>query len=55
MQRARDLARAPVRIAAAAQCASSDQQMMTRYYSDDIVGLPEMGIGDSLPARVISE
>ena len=44
MQRARDLARAPVRIAAAAQCASSDQQMMTRYYSDDIVGLPEMGI-----------
>jgi acetyl-CoA acetyltransferase len=42
-ERARDLRRPPVRIAAAAQGASTDQQMMTRYYSPDIVGLPEMG------------
>jgi acetyl-CoA acetyltransferase len=44
LERARDLRQRPVRIAGAAQCASSDQQMMTRYYSEDIVGLPEMGI-----------
>jgi acetyl-CoA acetyltransferase len=44
LERAKDLKKPPVRIAGAAQCASSDQQMMTRYYSDDIVGLPEMGI-----------
>jgi acetyl-CoA acetyltransferase len=43
MERARDLRQAPVRIAAAAQGATTDQQMMTRYYSEDITGLPEMG------------
>ncbi len=40
--RARDLRQPPVRIAAAAQGASTDQQMMTRYYSEEITGLPEM-------------
>jgi acetyl-CoA acetyltransferase len=44
LERAKHLKKPPVRIAGAAQCASSDQQMMTCYYSDDIVGLPEMGI-----------
>jgi len=44
LERARDLRRPPVRIAAAAQGATTDQQMMTRYYSDDITGLPEMGL-----------
>jgi len=34
----------PVRIAAAAQGATTDQQMMTRYYSPEITGLPEMGL-----------
>ena len=43
MERARDLRQTPVRIAAAAQGATTDQQMMTRYYSEDITGLPEMG------------
>lgn len=43
LERARDLRQPPARIAAAAQGASTDQQMMTRYYSPDIVGLPEMG------------
>jgi len=42
LERARDLRQPPVRIAAAAQGATTDQQMMTRYYSTDIVGLPEM-------------
>ena len=41
--RAQDLRQPPVRIAAAAQGASTDQQMMTRYYSEAITGLPEMG------------
>ncbi len=44
LERARDLRQKPVRIAAAAQGATSDQQMMTRYYSEDITGLPEMGL-----------
>jgi acetyl-CoA acetyltransferase len=44
LERARDLRQPPVRIAAAAQGASTDQQMMTRYYSHDITGLPEMGL-----------
>jgi len=44
LERARDLKKKPVRIASAAQCASSDQRLMTRFYSDDIVGLPEMGM-----------
>ena len=42
--RARDLRQPPVRIAAAAQGATTDQQMMTRYYQGDITGLPEMGL-----------
>jgi len=42
LERARDLRQAPVRIAAAAQGATTDQQMMTRYYSEDITRLPEM-------------
>jgi acetyl-CoA acetyltransferase len=42
LERARDLRQPPVRVAAAAQGATSDQQMMTRYYSEDITGLPEM-------------
>ena len=44
LERARDLRQPPVRIAAAAQGATTDQQMMTRYYSPDITGLPEMGL-----------
>jgi acetyl-CoA acetyltransferase len=44
LERARDLRQPPVRIAAAAQGASTDQQMMTRYYSESITGLPEMGL-----------
>jgi len=43
-ERGRDARRSPVRIAAAAQGATTDQQMMTRYYSEDILGLPEMGL-----------
>jgi acetyl-CoA acetyltransferase len=44
IERARDLRQPPVRIAAAAQGATSEQQMMTGYYRDDITGLPEMGL-----------
>jgi len=44
LERARDLRRKPAVIAAAAQGASHDQQMMTGYYRDDITGLPEMGL-----------
>jgi acetyl-CoA acetyltransferase len=44
LERARDLRQPPVRIAAAAQGATTDQQMMTRYYSEEITGLPEMGL-----------
>jgi acetyl-CoA acetyltransferase len=44
LERARDLRQPPVRIAAAAQGATTDQQMMTRYYSKEITGLPEMGL-----------
>jgi acetyl-CoA acetyltransferase len=44
LERARDLRQKPVRIAGAAQGATTDQQMMTRYYCDDITGLPEMGL-----------
>ncbi len=42
LSRARDLRQPAVRIAAAAQGATTDQQMMTRYYSEEITGLPEM-------------
>jgi acetyl-CoA acetyltransferase len=44
LARARDLRQPPVRVAGAAQGATTDQQMMTRYYSADITGLPEMGL-----------
>jgi acetyl-CoA acetyltransferase len=43
-ERARDLRQPPAVIAAAAQGATTDQHMMTRYYGDDITGLPEMGL-----------
>ena len=42
--RARDLAHRPALITAAAQGASSDGEMMTSYYRDDLTGLPEMGV-----------
>jgi acetyl-CoA acetyltransferase len=42
LERARDLRQPPVRVAGAAQGATTDQQMMTRYYSPEITGLPEM-------------
>jgi len=44
LERARDLRQKPVVIEAAAQGASSEQQMMTGYYADEIAGLPEMGL-----------
>ena len=44
LERARDLRQKPALIAAAAQGATHEQQMMTSYYSDDITGLPEMGL-----------
>ncbi len=44
LERARDLRARPAVIAAAAQGASSEQQMMTGYYARDITGLPEMGL-----------
>jgi len=43
-ERARDLRQKPVLVAAAAQGASSEQQMMTGYYAESITGLPEMGL-----------
>lgn len=43
VERARDLRRPPAVIAAAAQGAAADGEMMTSYYRDDITGLPEMG------------
>jgi acetyl-CoA acetyltransferase len=44
VERARDLAQKPAVVAGAAQGAGSEQQMMTGFYSEDIVGLPEMGV-----------
>jgi acetyl-CoA acetyltransferase len=43
-ERARDLARPPVRIDAAAQGSGRDQFTMTSYYRDELTGLPEMGL-----------
>ena len=43
-ERARDLRQPPAVIAAAAQGAAADGEMMTSYYRDDITGLPEMGV-----------
>jgi len=44
LERARDLRQAPAIIAAAAQGAAADGELMTSYYRDDITGLPEMGV-----------
>ena len=44
LDRARDLPNPPAVIAAAAQGAGDEQDMMTSYYRDDITGLPEMGL-----------
>ena len=47
--RARHLRAAPAVITAAAQGATYDGEMMTSYYRDDLVGLPEMRVvGDRL-------
>jgi acetyl-CoA acetyltransferase len=43
-ERARDLARSPVIIEAAAQGAGPQQESMTSYYRDDLLGLPEIGV-----------
>jgi len=42
-ERARDLRQSPAYIAAAAQGATFDGELMTSYYRDEISGLPEMG------------
>jgi acetyl-CoA acetyltransferase len=42
--RARDLAHRPVAVTAAAQGSGPDQMMMFGYYSDDLTGLPAMGV-----------
>jgi acetyl-CoA acetyltransferase len=44
LERAHDLAGAPVVIKAAAQGSGAGQDMMTSYYRDDLLGLPEMGV-----------
>ncbi|MHB8680585.1 MAG: lipid-transfer protein [Acidimicrobiales bacterium] len=44
LERARDLSPTPVVIAAAAQGAGAQQDMMTSYYRDDMARLPEMGV-----------
>lgn len=43
-ERARDLPRPPAVIRSVAQGATTSTHMMTSYYSDDITGLPEMGL-----------
>ncbi|MFD8499024.1 lipid-transfer protein [Amycolatopsis sp. NPDC059657] len=43
-ERARDLARKPAVIAAAAQGSGPDQYIMTSYYRDSLAALPEMGV-----------
>jgi acetyl-CoA acetyltransferase len=43
-ERARDIRQPPALITAAAQGSGPDQQVMTSYYRDSIVGLPEAGI-----------
>lgn len=44
LERARDLKQPPAVIVGAAQGSGVDQQMMTSYYRDAIVGIPEMGL-----------
>jgi acetyl-CoA acetyltransferase len=44
VERARDLPQPPAVIAAAAQGSGTDQFVMTSYYRDGLVGLPEMGV-----------
>ncbi len=43
-ERAQDLPQTPAVITAAAQGATFDGEMMTSYYRDDLLGLPEMGL-----------
>jgi acetyl-CoA acetyltransferase len=43
-ERAKDLPRVPAVISAAAQGSGPDQYVMTSYYRDDLIGLPEMGV-----------
>ena len=44
LERARDLPNAPAVIRAAAQGSGKGQDMMTSYYRDDLLGLPEMSL-----------
>ncbi|MER7971953.1 lipid-transfer protein [Streptomyces sp. NPDC096080] len=44
VERARDLARRPAVVAAAAQGAGRGQEQMTSYYRDDLTGLPETDV-----------
>jgi acetyl-CoA acetyltransferase len=44
LERARDLPSTPVVIEAAAQGSGAGQDMMTSYYRDDLLGLPEMAV-----------
>jgi acetyl-CoA acetyltransferase len=44
VERARDLPKPPAVIAGAAQGSGPGQYVMTSYYRDDLLGLPEMGV-----------
>ena len=44
LERARDLGNDPVVVRAAAQGSGAGQDMMTSYYRDDLLGLPEMAV-----------